>query len=39
VTFHQYDGQVHGSHALTGLLPTARVWQDAVVAAVREHLA
>ena len=38
VTFHQYDGQVHGSHAFTGLLPTARVWQDAVVAAVRAHL-
>lgn len=38
VTFRQYDGHVHGSQALTALLPTARTWRDAVVAAVREHL-
>jgi acetyl esterase len=38
VTFREYDGHVHGSHALTVLLPTARAWRDAVVDAVREHL-
>jgi acetyl esterase len=38
VEHRQYEGQVHSSHALTGLLPTARVWRDDVVAAVREQL-
>jgi acetyl esterase len=38
VTYREYDGHVHGSHALTALLPTARAWRDEVVAAVREHL-
>jgi acetyl esterase len=38
VTHREYAGQVHGSHALTALLPTARAWRDDVVAAVRQHL-
>ncbi|MFC8827355.1 alpha/beta hydrolase [Streptomyces sp. NPDC057137] len=38
VEFTCYPGMVHGSHILTGLLPTARSWQDDTVAAVRAHL-
>jgi acetyl esterase len=38
VTHREYAGQVHSSHALTALLPTAREWRANVVAAVREHL-
>ncbi|MFI6818827.1 alpha/beta hydrolase [Nonomuraea sp. NPDC050328] len=39
VTFREFEGHVHGSHLLTGLLPSAREWRslvvDAVAAAVR----
>ncbi len=38
VKHREYEGQIHASHALTALLPTARAWRDDVVAAVREHL-
>ncbi|WP_194909633.1 alpha/beta hydrolase [Catenulispora rubra] len=38
VSLTVYPGLVHGSQILTGLLPTARRWQDDVVTAVRAHL-
>jgi acetyl esterase len=37
-SYHCYPGLVHSAHILTGLLPTARAWQEDVVAAVRNGL-
>ena len=39
VTFVEHAGHVHGSHTLTALLPSARIWRDEVIEAVRKHLA
>jgi len=38
VSFVEHAGHVHGSHALTALLPSARAWRDEVIEAVRGHL-
>ncbi|WP_249998683.1 alpha/beta hydrolase [Actinoplanes sp. M2I2] len=36
VSYHCYAGAVHGSPALTGTWPTARVWQDDLLRRLRE---
>jgi acetyl esterase len=38
VRHQQFPGQVHGSHTLTKLMPTARAWRDALLEAIGDNL-
>ncbi|MGV9302190.1 alpha/beta hydrolase [Nonomuraea sp. NPDC003727] len=39
VTYREFEGQVHGSHGLTALLPVAREWRTTLLEAIRASLA
>ncbi|MFD1937009.1 alpha/beta hydrolase [Nonomuraea mangrovi] len=38
VTYREFEGQVHGSHGLTALLPIAREWRETLLDSVRASL-